>query len=369
MSDKDISRMGFKELRNEVQLLRDELAIMQRKYEDMLYNLDSDNFSSTFKKEQDNMKSEVKLTAEGLNSIVLKSFDVKNAIEITELHEATDTTKVYKIPKADSDEHTYYYYNSHSHQWEEISDDTVSTMFSQTADGFMFKGNSIIDGKVTITKDLTLSGVITWDMSNSPVKTQYSTDNSTWHDNQVSGYKYMRMSFDGGKSWTAGTQIVGKDGSSASVTFNSVNNALGDLFKTWQGGTPTTITDSYIYSPKIKSGELYSCVIYAGKGAESYAKMSEYGLDVYIDGSCKIGMGYTSGLYDYPYLILGAGSNNAGDGKGCICKLTKGLWIGDASVAKTGGNTPDGINNATGIFIDLGNDTIYKYINGIATEL
>ena len=44
MSD-NINDMNFKQLRNEVQLLRDELAIMKRKYEDILYNLDDDNFS------------------------------------------------------------------------------------------------------------------------------------------------------------------------------------------------------------------------------------------------------------------------------------------------------------------------------------
>ena len=44
MSD-NIPDMNFKQLRNEVQLLRDELAIMKRKYEDILYNLDDDNFS------------------------------------------------------------------------------------------------------------------------------------------------------------------------------------------------------------------------------------------------------------------------------------------------------------------------------------
>ena len=54
MSNKDINQMDFKELRNEVQMLRDELAIMQRKYEDILYNLDDENFSGVLLKEKDN---------------------------------------------------------------------------------------------------------------------------------------------------------------------------------------------------------------------------------------------------------------------------------------------------------------------------
>ena len=66
----DISKMNDKQLRNEVQLLRDELAIMKRKYEDIIYNLDTDNFSSRFVKEQGDMKTAIKVTAEGIETKV-----------------------------------------------------------------------------------------------------------------------------------------------------------------------------------------------------------------------------------------------------------------------------------------------------------
>ena len=69
MSD-NIQNMDVKRLRNEVQLLRDELAIMQRKYEDILYNLDDDNFSSKLLKEKDNMKTQIEITAEGIKTTV-----------------------------------------------------------------------------------------------------------------------------------------------------------------------------------------------------------------------------------------------------------------------------------------------------------
>lgn len=68
----DISKMNDRQLRNEVQLLRDELAIMNRKYEDIIYNLDTDNFSSRFVKEQGDMKTAIKITAEGIESKVSK---------------------------------------------------------------------------------------------------------------------------------------------------------------------------------------------------------------------------------------------------------------------------------------------------------
>jgi hypothetical protein len=64
--------MDLKQLRNEVQLLRDELAITKRKYEDILYNLDDANFSERFVKEKDNMKTAITVTAEGIKTLVTK---------------------------------------------------------------------------------------------------------------------------------------------------------------------------------------------------------------------------------------------------------------------------------------------------------
>ena len=66
----DINNMDFRQLRNEVQLLRDELAIMRRKYEDIIYNLDTDNFSSRFVKEQGDMRTAIEVTAEGIKTKV-----------------------------------------------------------------------------------------------------------------------------------------------------------------------------------------------------------------------------------------------------------------------------------------------------------
>lgn len=70
MSDKSIEKMSNKELRKEVQLLRDEVAIMRRKYEDILYNLDDDNFSSKIIREKANMKTEIAVTAEAIKTKV-----------------------------------------------------------------------------------------------------------------------------------------------------------------------------------------------------------------------------------------------------------------------------------------------------------
>lgn len=66
------SQLEVKNLRNEVQLLRDELAIMKRKYEDIIYNLDTDNFSSRFVKEQGDMRTAIEITADGIKTKVSK---------------------------------------------------------------------------------------------------------------------------------------------------------------------------------------------------------------------------------------------------------------------------------------------------------
>lgn len=80
MSDTNIEKMNFKQLRNEVQLLRDELAMFKRSYEDMIYNLDSDNFGKGFTIEQNNMKSQLKATAEAI-TLMVSSEDLDDALE------------------------------------------------------------------------------------------------------------------------------------------------------------------------------------------------------------------------------------------------------------------------------------------------
>lgn len=47
------------------------------------------------------------------------------------------------------------------------------------------------------------------------LKIQYSTDNSTWHDTFQAGDIYMRISTDGGSTWTQGYKFIGDDGQDA----------------------------------------------------------------------------------------------------------------------------------------------------------
>ena len=193
--------MSFSQLKNEVQMLRDELAIMQRKYEDILYNLDDNNFSSRFVKEKENMKtaisvtaegieskvskedfnsqmmqtaeaiktkvskdefeSEIKQTAEAIRSVVSKGAKLDEAIVITSIDDATDTENIYVIQEKDEDDtllsETYYYFNDITKKWEVLSGDCIYTVFNQTAEGFALKGNVKISG------DLITDGTISAD--------------------------------------------------------------------------------------------------------------------------------------------------------------------------------------------------------------
>ena len=480
MSNSNASATEVKQLRDEVQLLRDELAIMKRKYEDIIYNLDTDNFSGRFVKEQGDMRAAIEFNAEGIKtkvsneefksemeqtaeaiktkvsqedaetlkesilkqtaddiklavesldvdvdlsnystiemtsdaitSVVSKGANLKNA-EVwsdtldnlqTRTHEensTVDKTKIYVIQTKNTAKtkvisETYYYYNTLTEKWEVLSGDSIYTMFTQTENGFEFKGNVVING-----------GSITWSEGDNPLLVRYSRNGTAWHKTFLSDDLYMKTSLDGGVTWSGAMRIVGEPGKDAEVTFQAVNSALNNLFKTKNGNSTTTMTNAYIYTPKIASGDFYGCNFYAGTG-NGYAHMNEDGLDVYdADENLKLAMGTYKSRYRksstgpwvgdsilYPYLALGAGTKkydgddvkeNIADDAGCVCKLQNGIWIGDTSfiAANRGGEYPGGVSakvdvidnygasvycgvDCNGIFIDFTDGKVYNYQDG-----
>lgn len=106
MSD-NINTMNFKQLKNEVQSLRDELAIMKRKYEDIIYNLDTDNFSQRIVKQGKDMYTKIEQTAEeislqaekvGENTKNLSELQITaEEIQMAVFEENEDGTKTSKI--------------------------------------------------------------------------------------------------------------------------------------------------------------------------------------------------------------------------------------------------------------------------------
>lgn len=146
MSD-NINSMNFKQLRTEVQMLRDELAIMKRKYEDIIYNLDTDNFSSRFVKEQGDMKTAIKVTAEGIETKVSKEeFESEFNIYADGLYATVSRTYETKADAASAYGALHSSISSVSVEADNIStrvDDLEtfkSSTFTQTADGFLLDG-------------------------------------------------------------------------------------------------------------------------------------------------------------------------------------------------------------------------------------
>lgn len=274
-------------------------------------------------------------------------------------------------------------------------------------DGQMELGGSLaLGGNITLAENGSINltnGSITWGANNSPVTARYSANGtipsgdtpgtaSNWHDELQATDYFAAYSYDGGITWTDAVRIRGmngQDGSDANVTFENVNDALGQLFRDFAGGAVTEVTDSYIYSPQVKGGEFYGGAYYAGTG-HGYMAMEENELALYdAAGNKKMWIGYYSVVPSgqeenprawttYPMMQLGIGSGTDSSGGGLMMKFGKGVWLGDSSVKYGPGNYPGGASsvtdipywpNATGIFVDLNADKVYQYINGSPTEL
>ena len=185
MSQIDISRMDFKQLRAKVQELEDTLALMKRRYEDILYNLDDGNFSGNFIKEKEQMKTEISVNAEGIKTKVSQT-DLDDVTEImySEFEQTAgkismcvsktaaygSATSGHAIPTAANTtaeekekmyfceaNEKYYYFNPISNRWIEVEDDNIYSAFVQTPYGFE------LSGAVEINGDLITTGTISAD--------------------------------------------------------------------------------------------------------------------------------------------------------------------------------------------------------------
>lgn len=170
MFNKPIQEMNFEDLRNAFQILYDAFSKQSREYADLLQNLDFDNFTPEVKKAVNSTVSEetingikntiIKQTSDAISTLAERQVNIKDAIEVSRVSQMGDTSKVYKICEYAENEDgeevpvstTYYYYNDLSENWEAMSGDTIYSVFEQTAEGFVFKGNVIVGG--------TLKGVV-----------------------------------------------------------------------------------------------------------------------------------------------------------------------------------------------------------------
>ena len=237
-------------------------------------------------------------------------------------------------------------------------------------------------GNVTMSGDINMSnGVITWSAANSPVQVEYSVNGtSNWHKEISDDDYYARYSYDGGIEWTEAIKIRGEDGDSASVTYSNIKSALERA----NNAAFTIISDTSIDTVDIYANNIYGGKMYAGSRTTGawYTAMNGDSLEILDgDGVAKIALGAStvSSLHLHPYITLGAGNkNNEDTTKGCLHKMTYGLWVGDSSTMNhendypgTGRAPSDGDKTdlGLGIFFDFSQDKIFKYENGSISEI
>ena len=194
-------------LKNEVQLLRDELAVMKRKYEDIIYNLDTENFSSRFTKEQKDMRASIEFTAEGIKTKVsneefqsamtqtanqiateVSSLDSKLSSKITQTSDSINATVSELSTKVSS---VSVKANSISTRVENMEEGEFNgyTLFEQTYD----KLTITVDGtKVVIEESGQKSGTITLAPGTHEIVVSYSKDHIYNKNDDIATIKFIK---------------------------------------------------------------------------------------------------------------------------------------------------------------------------------
>lgn len=230
MSANDISKMDDKQLRNEVQLLRDELAIFKRKYEDIIYNLDDDNFSGKFLKEKDNMKTEIKVAAEGIKTKVSKDDLDKTLSEYSTISQTASQISA-TVTKA-------YVTNLIGNEY--VSDNVLKSQLDIQADGIYTTVSNTYQTKADANSAYgSLSGSIS---SVSQTANSISTRVGKVENGQFGKYTLFEQTADGfeltGDVTVNGSAVVG-----GTITGASLQNSTGTTKITLGHYTGSTVGD------------------------------------------------------------------------------------------------------------------------------
>lgn len=146
---------------------------------------------------------------------------------------------------------------------------------------------------------------------------------------------------------------------------NKIVEFAEDAASGMQSSIPSYIHSTYIDSTNIYSPNIYGARITAGTTTDGYIEMAANGMSFKSKtGGSLIGMGYYPGNYNYPYILLGAGVDAYGTDRGMIKKYSNGIWIGDSD-----GVSGSTVGRGTGLFVNFGQNRLYKYENGVATQL
>jgi arsenate reductase-like glutaredoxin family protein len=108
----------------------------------------------------------IEQTAKSISTLAARQVDIKKAEKVSGVTEMTDTKKVYKVCYTDDKgfpSEKYYYYSDIANKWIPFQAENLYTVFQQTAEGFLFKGNVIIDGDAVVTKNLKAQKIVSQD--------------------------------------------------------------------------------------------------------------------------------------------------------------------------------------------------------------
>ena len=361
MSD-NINSMNFKQLKNEVQSLRDELAIMKRKYEDMIYNLDTDNFSQRVVKQGKDMYTKIEQTAEEISLQAEKIDD--NETKMAELSvkagEISSMTKVNISAHFEKDEaptkantnnaqkamlclyeDVYYYYNDITEKWEVYPENGLQTLFVQDGDGFRLYGDVKVDGSCVLTESLTFNA------SDRPVQVEYSVDGTanSWHTTFVSGSdKFMRLKI--GSQWSDPMKIVGTDGQNGTngtnatvstkdifnfLTNNGADQGIFPFYRESPYNGSSSQTQVFINAEYIQAGTLSGITVQSTDASGNTVETSDGHIQLYPSGYSyslvDLGMYLINGTWE-PRMRFGRGTDSTGlNGTGWIYKTTNGFGI------------------------------------------
>ncbi len=173
-----------------------------------------------------------------------------------------------------------------------------------------------------------------------------------------------------GDNITTGTISADRINMTGAISWSDLSSSCRSTIASYAGADgadavlPDYIQSTYIDAVTIISPTIIGAQFYAGSGTDGYISMSANGLNFISNvGGSLIGMGYYSNYYNYPYITFGQGITSYGTDRGMIKKYGNGMWIGDSDAITS--TTPTG----TGLFVDFVEGKVYKYVNGVATEI
>ena len=176
-------------LDRELTALRDEYVKYRRQQEDLMYNLDDDNLSTVYKQGMDGRFTKIEVDADGIRTEVQRIDgdvdDIATNVSNIEQSATTISTQVsmmfdraYQSPDdplgqggdpeelerykgrlvtftpQGATEASYYYFNAIENKWKVAQRDAdsggIASQFKQTADGFILKGTTKIDGNTIL---------------------------------------------------------------------------------------------------------------------------------------------------------------------------------------------------------------------------